>query len=105
MRRPVFTPTAENNLVEIQDYIARRSGSVATAELFITQLTDYCEHLATLPGLMGRDRTELLPNLRSVVFKGYVIFIRYLGDETLEIVHVLEGHRDITAFFAQRRNT
>jgi plasmid stabilization system protein ParE len=55
--RPVFTPTAENDLVEIQDYIARRSGSIATAELFITQLTDYCEHLTTLPGIMGHDRS------------------------------------------------
>jgi toxin ParE1/3/4 len=105
VRRLIFTPTAEINLVEIQEYIARRSGNVATAELFVTQLTDYCEHLATLPGTMGHDRSEFLPNLRSVAFKGYVIFMRYVDDTNLEIVHILEGQRDITAYFARRRNT
>jgi plasmid stabilization system protein ParE len=105
VRRLVFTPTAEVNLVEIQEYIARRSGNIATAEAFVTQLVEYCEHLATLPGTMGRDRSELLPDLRSVAFKGYVIFIRYFGDENLEIVHILEGHRDITGYFAKRRRT
>ena len=105
MRRLVFTPTAEINLVEIQEYIANRSGNLAAAELFITQLIDHCEHLATMPGTVGRDRSELLPNVRSVVFKGYVIFIRYVGDDNLEVVHILEGHRDIAAYFARRRNT
>ena len=32
-------------------------------------------------------------------FGGYVIFFRYKGD-VLEIVNVLEGHRDIDAYFA-----
>ena len=34
-------------------------------------------------------------------FKGYVIFFRYLDDAILEIVHIIEGHRDVAAIFAR----
>src|SRR5262249_42023277 len=33
---------------------------------------------------------------------GYVIFFRYLDDDFLEIVHIIEGHRDVIAIFANR---
>ena len=46
-----------------------------------------------------RDKLSLL---RSHPHRNYVIFFRYLGD-ALEIVHVLEGHRDIEAFFEDER--
>lgn len=36
--------------------------------------------------------------MRSFAFRGHVIFFRYLGD-TIEIVHVLERHRDSAAQF------
>ncbi len=47
---------------------------------------------------MGRPRTELRLDLRSHSHKSYVILFRYIGD-VLEIVHVIEGHRDIPALF------
>ena len=50
------------------------------------------------PGTLGRARPELGPDLRSVSHKGYVIFFRY-ADERFEVVDMLEGHRDIEAFF------
>ena len=43
---------------------------------------------------------ELRPDLRSFPFKGYVIFFRYLDDEILEVVHIIEGHRDVAVIFA-----
>ncbi len=51
---------------------------------------------------MGRLRAELQPDLRSHPHKAYVIFFRYVGD-VLEVVNILEGHRDIEAFFDDRR--
>ena len=53
---------------------------------------------------MGRPRTELRPDLRSHPYGNYMIFFRY-GDDELEIVKVLEGHRDIKAFFADEDGT
>lgn len=44
---------------------------------------------------------ELRPDLRSFPFKGYVIFFRYLDDEILEVVHIIEGHRDVAVIFAK----
>ena len=54
--------------------------------------------LASLPGTLGRARPELRPDIRSFPFKGYVIFFRYAAD-TFERVNVLEGHRDVVAYF------
>ena len=51
--------------------------------------------------MMGRPRTELLSGLRSHPHKSYVIFFRYVAD-VLEIVNVIEGHRDIPALFGER---
>jgi plasmid stabilization system protein ParE len=50
----------------------------------------------------GRPRPELRLDLRSHPHRNYVIFFRYVGD-ALEIVHVLEGHRDVVAFFEDKR--
>ena len=50
---------------------------------------------------MGRSRSDLRPELRSQTYQSYIIFFRYMGD-VLEIVNILEGHRDIDAFFNER---
>ena len=98
MHRLVFTRAARINLIEIADYIEGTSGSPATAERFTETLIAKCEHLAELPGTLGRPRPELLPNLRSTPHGNYVIFFRYV-DGTLEVVNILEGHRDVAAHF------
>jgi len=48
---------------------------------------------------MGRLRPELRTDLRSHPFESYLIFFRYLNGGILEIVNILEGHRDIAAFY------
>jgi toxin ParE1/3/4 len=52
---------------------------------------------------MGRPRPELGDGIRSSVLGNYVIFFRY-EDAVLEIVNVLEGHRDIDAQFGGTEN-
>jgi toxin ParE1/3/4 len=49
---------------------------------------------------MGRPRPELRPDVRSFPSGHYIIFFRYLG-EILEVIKVLEGHRDVQAFFRE----
>jgi toxin ParE1/3/4 len=48
---------------------------------------------------LGRARPELRPDIRSFAFKGHVIFFRY-APGVLEVVNILEGHRDIEGHFA-----
>ena len=54
--------------------------------------------MADALGAIGRPRPELRPDISSFAYKGFVIFHRYFADE-LEVVNVLEGHRDVIAYF------
>lgn len=94
MRRLRFRRAAQRDLVSILDYITRRSASLTVGRRFVQQLRKHCAKLASLPGTLGRARPELHPDVRSSVYKGYVIFFRYRNG-TLEIINILEGHRDI----------
>jgi len=93
-----FSTAAKSDLDSIAVYIAERSGSRAVAERFARELRGKCRDLAAASIQMGRPRPELRSDLRSHSHKNYVIFFRYLGG-TLEIVNILEGHRDTEAFF------
>jgi len=99
-----FLDSARDNLVEIASYIASASGEEAAVR-FIAELIGKCEHLAQLTGLLGRARPELRPDIRSTPFKNYLIFFRYLPTEAsreiLEVVDVVESHRDLIAYFGE----
>lgn len=99
MRRLQFTARARRNFREISDFLSDESGSEDVAESFLSQLVERCRNIATLPGTLGSDRSDLLPGVRSTPHKGYVIFLRY-QDDVVEIVGVLHGNRDIRGYFA-----
>jgi molybdate transport system substrate-binding protein len=46
---------------------------------------------------MGRLRPELSAGLRSHPYGSYMIYFRYVGD-VLEVVNILEGHKDVLHF-------
>jgi plasmid stabilization system protein ParE len=96
---------ARRAIAEIAAYIERERQSRAVADDFIDKLTDYCERIANLPGLMGRARPELGRDIRSTTF-GNVIFLRYSDEDGprshLYITHVVHGARDMDAYFQQR---
>ena len=98
MARVRFSATARNDFAQIYHYIREQSGSGETARRFVHELRQKCTELATAPIIMGRPRNELRPELRSHPHRTYVIFFRYVGG-VLEVVNVLEGHRDIPALF------
>ena len=100
MRRLVYLAAAQRDLVSILEYITRESGSLAVGVAFTDRLQARCAKLASLPGTLGRARPELRPDIRSSAFGNYVIFFRY-RDDALEVVNILEGHRDIDAFFSE----
>ena len=101
MRRAIFLASVRADLIDIQRYIARESGSRSVARSLTAQLRRRCHELAGLPGTIGRARPELRPDIRSVAHKGYVIFFRYAG-ERFEVVNIIDGHRDIEAFFDEK---
>ena len=98
MRRLVYLSAARRDLTDILKYVARQSGSLSVAQGFVGTLRTHCAKLAALPGILGRARPELHPDIRSVPFRSYVIFFRYAEDR-LEVVNILEGHRDIDDYF------
>ncbi|MBX9635632.1 MAG: type II toxin-antitoxin system RelE/ParE family toxin [Magnetospirillum sp.] len=98
MRRLVYLASVRADLLDILTYIAGESGSIAVAQGFVAQLRTRCRELASKPGTLGRARPELHADLRSVTHKSYVIFFRYAEDR-LEVVNILEGHRDVDSLF------
>ena len=104
MPRLIYRTAALRDLAGIAAFIERESGSRDAAEAFINRLSDYCEKLATLPGLMGRERNELRAGIRSTTFGNYVIFMRYLDQTSPRshpaIVNVIHGACDMDAYFA-----
>jgi len=98
VRRIRYLARARRDIAELYGYIENASHSSRTAGRFVNRLRDQCRHIAELPGVLGRPRPELAPDLRSFPFRGYLIIFRYAG-EVLEIVNIVEGHRDIGAIF------
>jgi plasmid stabilization system protein ParE len=98
-RRATFLASVRPDLDGILTYVARESGSVSAGQRFVAELRRRCHELAALPGTLGRARPELGSGLRSVSHKGCAIFFRYAGGR-FEVINILEGHRDIEAFFS-----
>ncbi|WNJ89559.1 type II toxin-antitoxin system RelE/ParE family toxin [Bosea sp. 685] len=98
MRRLRYNDAARDDLLAIARYIRLSSGNSEIARSFVSSLRIQCEKIAALPGTIGRTRSELRSDLRSFAFKGYVILFRYVED-TVEVVNILERHRDIAAEF------
>jgi hypothetical protein len=57
----------------------------------------------TWPGCRARwgGRAPNCGPTSAAFLQSYVIFFRYLDDAILEIVHIIEGHRDVAAIFAR----
>ena len=90
-----ISPRARSDLTEIWSYIA--DDSISNADAFIDKLHEAVKALASQPGV-GRRREELAPGILSFPFGRYVIFYRTNRD-TIEIVRILHGARDIQAIF------
>ncbi len=101
MRRLVLLDTARNDLLDVFNYVTRESGDRTIARRFVNSILEKCANLATLPGTLGRARPELRHDIRSFALRNYVIFFRY-QDKVFEVVNVLEGHRDIVSYYAEK---
>ena len=91
MPRILRTERAEVDLIEILTFL--RSRAPTLADRFETDFEEKTNLLAQFP-LMGRDRGDLAPRLRSSLVKPYLILYRPLEDG-IEIIRIVHGTRDV----------
>jgi toxin ParE1/3/4 len=90
------TSDAEQDLDEIESYIGKDNPRAAVN--FVAQLTDRFSLLSRSPGI-GHKRDELVAGSRSVSEGNYLIVYRTSSD-TVEILRVLHGARDLEQLFS-----
>ncbi len=95
MSRVIFAPEADDDLMEIARYIAKRN--LPAAERFIDAVYETGELLANHPE-MGRTRDELAPGIRSFPIGAFVLFYRHAAGG-IEVARILRGSRDIPSLF------
>ena len=95
-RRVLWSPEAEEDLVAIWRYVAQEaSPDIADKQLIL--IDQATTTLREWP-LAGRARDDVLPGMRSLVARPYVVFYRVAG-QGVEVVRVLHGRRDIDSIF------
>ncbi len=82
----VFAPQAEDDLVEILEYIAEH-GSPAVAARYTEAIVAYCETLSTFPH-RGTQRGDIRPGLRVTNYRRRVV-IAFEVDDVARVVSVL----------------
>jgi toxin ParE1/3/4 len=89
--RLVWSREASENLVEIEDFIAR--DNLERAIRFIDALIDHAEAILADNPKSGRVVPETgNADMRELIYRGYRIVYR-LKVDVLEILTVFEGHR------------
>jgi len=97
-RRVVWSPAADQDLLDIWAYYARVA-SPEIADNLLHEISRVGEGIRENP-LLSRQRDELLPGLRSVIVRPHVVFFR-IRNSAVEIVRVLHGRRDFPAIFGR----
>lgn len=97
--RTVFTPEAEQHLVDLYRYIAA-NGYPETAARFTDSIVAFCEDIATLP-LAGKARDDIRPGLRIIGYRRRVVVAFLVLGEVVVIVGIFYGGRDYEAVLAE----
>lgn len=92
-RRLTFSVRALRDFEEIHDYIAKDSADAALD--FVGCLQKQCEELVHFPHI-GRKRDEITPGCKSVTQGEYVIFYQTGSDDSLEVMRIVHGKRDLS---------
>ena len=87
----VIAPAAKTDLKDIYQYGLRQWGQ-AQSESYLAAIKNHFWLLTQQP-LMGAERNELLPEVRSLPIESHTLFYRVTTD-TVEIIRVLHGRQD-----------
>jgi toxin ParE1/3/4 len=90
--RVVFSPQAQEQLVELYRYIAD-AASPATAARYTEAIVSYCESLHKFP-LRGTMRDDVRPGLRITNYKKRAVIAFAVDAQTVSIVGVFYGGQD-----------
>ncbi|OKH16074.1 type II toxin-antitoxin system RelE/ParE family toxin [[Limnothrix rosea] IAM M-220] len=91
-----LTKPALQDIEEIADYLARNI-NLTQAENFLDKLNRKLNNIAKFPHL-GRQRDEILPNIRSLPLSNYLIL--YLPtSEGIDVLRVVSGYQNLTNLF------
>jgi plasmid stabilization system protein ParE len=91
----VFAPEAQDDLVEILEYISGQ-GSPAAAARYAEAIVAHCEALSSFPH-RGTPRSDIRPGLRVTNYRGRAV-IAFEVDDAAGVVSVLGvfyGGRDV----------
>jgi toxin ParE1/3/4 len=88
----VFTPEAEEQLVELFRYIEAAASADIAAD-FTNAIITYCEGLSSFP-LRAVSRDDIRPGLRVTNYKGRVVIAYAVEAEVVSIVGIYYGGRD-----------
>jgi len=88
-----FSRRAREDLLVLWEYIEGASGARAADRIY-DRIHKACERLRDNPRL-GRPRSEIAGDARSIVIDRWVAFYRIVDDETVQIVRIVDGARDL----------
>ena len=92
----VWSPEAESDLLTIWRWGAAHF-SPETADAHLRDVERAAANLTEFPKA-GVARDQLVAGIRSIVVYPTVIFYR-IGDASIDIVRVIDGRRNLAAFF------
>ena len=87
----VIAPAAQNDLKDIYRYELRQWGA-AQSDKYLAALKSQFWSL-TKQALIGTERPELLPDVRSLPIQSHTLFYRVSANR-VEIIRVLHGRQD-----------
>ncbi len=96
-RRVIFAPSAEADLIELYDYIAKRSGS-QRAYSYTDRIRQFCAGLINFPE-RGRKHDDLWPGLRIIGFERRANIAYHITIEFVIIDRIAYGGRNIEGFW------
>jgi len=91
----VFSPEAQEQLVELWRYIAR-AACPETASRYTDAIMSYCESLSTFPH-RGTMRDDVRPGLRVTNYKGRTVIAFGVSGNTVSIFGIFYGGQDYEA--------
>jgi toxin ParE1/3/4 len=99
MSRYIIADEAIQDLDAISDYFLARN--LDAGEQFLQAFNAKCLQLVSFPKI-GRPYSHLLPGLRGLALKGFIVLYRVSEPEailTIEILRVVNGRRDLKKLF------